>query len=465
MGAEMDDLCPPPPEPTASPEPQILRNDDHDWKADMMSALGESVSFGRFLSEPLEWGKWSAFEHNRYLEEAAGQSRPGSVAQKKAFFEEHYARKRKSEADADADAGEDDARDIDTGGVACWSADSSCMTDEPAGPGSIDSSLDYGVIHDAASPIDASEEELKAVTNGVGLSCSLDNKDERSHKQDDVQVAEATKGLQLDDAAVYSVEKQPLQESSIVNQNTTDSVKKRRLPISSLFQKPMEFSSPPSGKKTPSSSVKRRSTLRSAKENNSPSPTTGCNTLEGASVAHKRSTFGTLHMSLNFRRSRNLGSTIASRISQLESASRPVEDTRPKVNQFKQTRKGFFKAMPEIASRTSLQHEQRPSHVSVTRVKEKLFGSTSSSVQPKTNIAKENMVNANNEPELKELSPSIRFKARPLPNWKNKEPKDSSQQVTKNVSEGTSVLEDMEHDRSGSRSMLLANKLPIDPYF
>jgi hypothetical protein len=40
-------------------------------------------------------------------------------------------------------------------------------------------------------------------------------------------------------------------------------------------------------------------------------------------------------------------------------------------------------------------------------------------------------VNANNESELKEMSPSIRFKARQPPNfyWKNKEPKDSSQQV------------------------------------
>lgn len=142
--------------------------------------------------------------------------------------------------------------------------------------------------------------------------------------------------------------KKNLQESSVVNQGTPDSVKKRRLPIASLFQKPMECSSPPSGKKTPSSSVKRRSTLRSAKENSSPSPSTGCNRQEGASVAHKRSTFGTLHMSMNFRRcetgnpasrSRNLGSTIASRISQLESASRPVEDTHPKVNQFRQTRK------------------------------------------------------------------------------------------------------------------------------
>jgi hypothetical protein len=139
-----------------------------------------------------------------------------------------------------------------------------------------------------------------------------------------------------------------LQDSSIVNQGITDSVKNRRFPISSLFQKPMEFSSPPSGKKTPSSSVKRRSTLCSAKENSSPSPSTDSNKQEEASVAHKKSTFGALHMSTNFRRremgnpasrSRYLGSTIASRISQLDSASRPVKDTHPKVNQFRQTKK------------------------------------------------------------------------------------------------------------------------------
>jgi hypothetical protein len=104
--------------------------------------------------------------------------------------------------------------------------------------------------------------------------------------------------------------------------------------------------------------MKRRLTPCSAKENSSPSPSNGSNKQEeGASVAHKRSTFGTLHMSMNFRRgetrnpasrSRNLGSTIASRISQLESASRPG--------------------------------------------KEKMFGSTSSPVHPKTNKAKENMV-------------------------------------------------------------------------
>ncbi|GMI75083.1 hypothetical protein HRI_001177600 [Hibiscus trionum] len=53
-------------------------------------ALTESISFGRFMSESLEWEKWSTFSHNRYLEEVEKFSKPGSVAQKKAFFEDHY---------------------------------------------------------------------------------------------------------------------------------------------------------------------------------------------------------------------------------------------------------------------------------------------------------------------------------------------------------------------------------------
>lgn len=140
----------------------------------------------------------------------------------------------------------------------------------------------------------------------------------------------------------------PLQESSIVNQGVTDSAKKRRLPMSSLLQKPTKFSSPPSGKKGMSSSAKRRSPLHSAKENSSPPPCTDNNKQAAASVPQKRSTPAPLHMSMNFTRcetgnaassSRNLGSTIAVRISQLESVSRSVKDTQPEVNQFRPPRK------------------------------------------------------------------------------------------------------------------------------
>ncbi|KAL6960481.1 hypothetical protein U1Q18_038244 [Sarracenia purpurea var. burkii] len=64
-------------------------------------ALGESISFGRFMTESLAWEKWSSFSHKRYVEEAERYAQPGSVAQKKAFFEAHYKRiaaKKKEEA-------------------------------------------------------------------------------------------------------------------------------------------------------------------------------------------------------------------------------------------------------------------------------------------------------------------------------------------------------------------------------
>ncbi|XP_009625333.1 uncharacterized protein LOC107798433 isoform X2 [Nicotiana tabacum] len=57
-----------------------------------MHAPGESISFGRFTNESLAWEKWSTFSHKRYVEEAERYAQPGSVAQKKAFFEAHYKR-------------------------------------------------------------------------------------------------------------------------------------------------------------------------------------------------------------------------------------------------------------------------------------------------------------------------------------------------------------------------------------
>ncbi|XP_020881963.1 uncharacterized protein LOC9313112 isoform X2 [Arabidopsis lyrata subsp. lyrata] len=68
----------------------ITRNDSHEENT--IHALSQSISFGKFMTENLEWGKWSSFSHKKYVEEAEKYSRPGSVAQKKAFFEAHYKR-------------------------------------------------------------------------------------------------------------------------------------------------------------------------------------------------------------------------------------------------------------------------------------------------------------------------------------------------------------------------------------
>ncbi|GMI67088.1 hypothetical protein HRI_000378100 [Hibiscus trionum] len=53
--------------------------------------LGQSISFGKFMSDQsIAWEKWSTFSRKNYVEEAQRYARPGSVAQKKAFFEAHY---------------------------------------------------------------------------------------------------------------------------------------------------------------------------------------------------------------------------------------------------------------------------------------------------------------------------------------------------------------------------------------
>ncbi|KAK7252006.1 hypothetical protein RIF29_35675 [Crotalaria pallida] len=52
-----------------------------------------SISFGRFENEPLCWERRSSFSHNRYLEEVEKCSKPGSVIEKKAYFEAHFKKK------------------------------------------------------------------------------------------------------------------------------------------------------------------------------------------------------------------------------------------------------------------------------------------------------------------------------------------------------------------------------------
>ena len=145
-----------------------------------MSALGESVSFGRFLMEPLKWGKWSAFTHNRYLEEVAVQARSGSVAQKKAFFKAHYARKKRKSEDHAAtsdDVASGDLEAVEDGGAASWSlsaTESSCMTDEPLTPaeevwcGWKDGVVDCG--DSASDKVVHVPEELTAITDAIGPS-------------------------------------------------------------------------------------------------------------------------------------------------------------------------------------------------------------------------------------------------------------------------------------------------------
>lgn len=55
-----------------------------------LNETSESISFGRFSLDSFSWVKRSSFSHNQYLEELENYSSSGSVAQKKAYFEEYY---------------------------------------------------------------------------------------------------------------------------------------------------------------------------------------------------------------------------------------------------------------------------------------------------------------------------------------------------------------------------------------
>lgn len=54
------------------------------------------------MSESLSWEKWSSFTQNRYLEEVEKYAKPGSVAEKKAYFEARYKKKAAQKAAAAA---------------------------------------------------------------------------------------------------------------------------------------------------------------------------------------------------------------------------------------------------------------------------------------------------------------------------------------------------------------------------
>ena len=78
--------------------------------------LGESISFGRFAMDSFSWVKRSSFNHNQYLEELGNCSAPGSVREKKAYFEAYYKAKKEALEKALAD----ENTNIDNNGNKCW---------------------------------------------------------------------------------------------------------------------------------------------------------------------------------------------------------------------------------------------------------------------------------------------------------------------------------------------------------
>ena len=66
----------------------VLHYHVHYFQTD--SSTFTSASFGKFEVEFLSWERKSSFSHNRYLEEVEKCLSPGSVIEKKAYFEAHF---------------------------------------------------------------------------------------------------------------------------------------------------------------------------------------------------------------------------------------------------------------------------------------------------------------------------------------------------------------------------------------
>ncbi|KAH8495429.1 hypothetical protein H0E87_018560 [Populus deltoides] len=64
------------------------------------------------MSESLAWEKWSTFSHNRFLEEVEQFSKPGSVAQKKAYFEAYYKKRAAMKAAASLEQANTTSNDV-----------------------------------------------------------------------------------------------------------------------------------------------------------------------------------------------------------------------------------------------------------------------------------------------------------------------------------------------------------------
>jgi len=156
--------------------------------------LQVSVSFGRFENDSLSWERWSSFSPNKYLEEVEKCATPGSVAQKKAYFEAHYkkiaARKaellaQEKQREKDSFRSEDQV-EVDLGGNTDAELDKSDTQDFNEGVTQETSSV--GEIHRTHD--NDSEEEVAVSTGYHGSPVEMENKELESRSHSSFQMDE-----------------------------------------------------------------------------------------------------------------------------------------------------------------------------------------------------------------------------------------------------------------------------------
>ncbi|EHA8586412.1 putative protein WVD2-like 7 [Cocos nucifera] len=283
-------------------------------EVNLASALGGSISFGKYLSESLDWGKWSSFSHNRYLEDVEKYSKPGSVAQKKAYFEAHYrnmaARKSVSVLDHEnaitATAPEREASDrfsndeghIDSSDPEVGSKEVKDIMTTTEAQEIVSVAVDAGSSGSAGGNHAAGTGQVEKAgqileDEILKGSCS---QIESTDIVEDVENQNKVPAIEPDTSSPS--EKQPLKESFVTNKDSVDSVEmKSRGPVSKSSVRRSSRLPPSPATKPPFSPARTTPSIHRIKENNS--TPSGMRKRGTGSTETKKSTPKSLHMSIN----------------------------------------------------------------------------------------------------------------------------------------------------------------------
>ncbi|XP_058093797.1 protein WVD2-like 7 isoform X2 [Magnolia sinica] len=284
----------------------------HSQQVDPVPVLEGSITFGRFVSESLDWGKWSSFSHNRHLEEVQKYSTPGSVAQKKAYFEAHYKRIAAQKAAALLEQANAEGNSLseqeENDGVQKGNAPDSATGEIADNSFDIVDKKDKLVESNSNSRGDKPDEvESPEINTGFSTEAKGSDLNERMDGLETAKVEEADplteekiiietpvqiqSSPQLVDAKNYNClsEKPPLKERFAANQNLARTKKKSTATLKS--------SAPSQASNLPPSPAKPATPIRPRKENHA-TPNTKKSARD--SMEKTRSTPKSLHMSINF---------------------------------------------------------------------------------------------------------------------------------------------------------------------
>ncbi|XP_050232317.1 protein WVD2-like 7 isoform X4 [Mercurialis annua] len=401
----------------------------HSDQGNPVHSFGQSVSFGRFTSESLDWEKWSSFSHNRYVEEAERFSRPGSVAQKKAFFEAHYKNlaARKAAAlleQANANKVPDhehssEFQDCETKDLDKLTANSDQDLDEPE-PGFDDDDNGHDLDLEMGDSESCKEEGVAPLT-AESRAVEEDGVKVESPSQFDVaENLEEVKEIELSGSKLME---KPLLKDFISKGENSASISRKKPAVSSL--KSLMTGRP---SKLPCSPAKPAAPFRARKENNA----TPINKVPATdSMDRKKITPKSTHKSMNFtpvREINRLTSTIIRKIdnSRVGSNSKASKDcstplrTPTMVSRLRESKHPLAtprsekrrnkSQSPSTSTPFSLRTEER-----AARRKQKLEEKFNTNQAEKVQL--QATLKEMAETEIKKLRRTLCFKARPLPNF------------------------------------------------